>query len=483
MLDIKDLILQLSEQDYIAFNEMLEESKAEKSQRLLHFIRQDNMDDKDIIDSLEVNSTAFYTLRSRLNDKLQDYLLEKVQGPRLEILEKVNNLDHILFHYPQKQATSIVEKLQAELTRFDQPIYLLTIYSALKKLHRNSPNEYQFSQFFNQHITFVIDYDKNEDLLSELLQTIGMHTLSRDPMLFMKLHIIMQQIEEHNAGYATSPRFFITRAIAAAHYQIYLSEEDQQVDLDSVEDLFARAYEIINKNQQDIFFGNLKLLFDYLSFEYYAKYGIRKKIQEYREVLEDEYIRFLNSYSYYAIPSMLLLRMLKVAQPEETAEAILVRNAALQQQYDISKDDPINFINFYMYLAASHHKIGEYEQSNQHLMTLRNELSFKPYPHAEISLKLLLATNYLMMKEEELANSLIKSVGRKLGSLDYYDYPNVKLYRRILQQALKHPTKDRKLKMIGMVHEFKLLNDNTYSILDMLQLDDVFVNRLLGQAN
>lgn len=482
MLDIKDLILQLSEQDIILFDQMLEESKAEKSQRLLHYIRENKMEDKEIIAALEVNSTAFYTLRSRLNDKLQDFLLEKVKGPKLEILEKVNNLDHILFHYPQKQATSIVEKLQAELTRFDQPIYLLKIYSALKKLHRTSHNEYQFSQFFNQHITFIIDYDKNEDLLAELLQTIGQHYLSRDPLLLMKLHIIMQQIEEHNASYEGSARFFITRAVASVYYQIYLAEEDQQVDLDPVEDLFGKAYDIIHQHHQDIFFGNLKLLFDYLSFEYYTKYGIRKKIQEYRDVLEKDLVRFLNSYSYYSIPSMLLLSMLRMPQSDaETKEEVETRNEELLQRYDISKDDPVNFINFYMYLAVSYHKLGAYERSNQHLNELRNELSFKPYPHAELELKMLLGTNYLFLKEYELANSLIKSVGRKLSNLDYYDYPNVKLYRRILQQALKSPTKDRRLKMVGMAHEFKMLNRSSFAFLTTLDVNDVFVTRLLEQ--
>lgn len=482
MLDIKDLILQLSDHDFAMFDQMLVESKAEKSQRLLHYIRENEMDDKQIIETLEINSTAFYTLRSRLNDKLQEYLLAKVQGPKLEILEKVNNLDHILFHYPQKQATSIVEKLQEELTRFDQPIYLLKIYSALKKLHRNSNNEYQFSQFFNQHITFIIDYDKNEDLLAELLQAIGQHHLSRDPMQLMKLHLIMQQLEEHNANYRDSARFFITRAIACIYYQIYLPEDEQQLDLEPVENLFNKAYDIINQHQQDIFFGNLELLFHYLSFEYYTKYGIRKKVQEYFALLDEELVRFLNSYSYYAIPSMLLLSMLRMPQAvEPSTEEVDERNERLLQQYDITKDDPVNFINFYMYLAGSYFNIGDHEKSNRYLNDLRNELSFKPYPHAELELKLLMATNFLLLKEYELSNSLIKSVGRKLSNLEYYDYPNAKIYRRILQQALKTPTKDRRLKMIGLAHEFKMQNRGNFSMLNQLTVDDTFVTHLLEQ--
>lgn len=479
MLDIKDLILQLSPHDFEQFDQMLEESKAEKSIRLLHYIRENEMDDKAIIEALDVNSTAFYTLRSRLNDKLQEFLLQKVQGPKLDILEKVNNLDHILFNYPQKQATSIVEKLQDELVRFDQPIYLLKIYSALKKLHRNGHNEYQFSQLFNQHITFVIDYDKNEELLAELLETIGQHHLSRDPLMLDKLHIIMQQMEEHNSGYENSSRFFIIRAIASIYYQIYLPEESQQVELEPVEDLFSKAYEVIRAHQQDIFFSNLKLLFDYLSFEYYTKYGIRKKVNEYFILVEEETTRFLNSYNYYAIPSMLLLTMLRMPMQEDGLEKLKQRNEELLQRYDISRDDPVNFINFYLYLAVSYFKLEDFERSNQYLNDLRNEISFKNYPHAELEVKLLMGTNYLMLKEYELCNSLIKSVGRKLSNLEYYDYPNAKIYRRILQQALKTPTKDRRLKMIGLAHEFKMLNKSHYSLLTTMEIDDVFVTKLL----
>ncbi len=479
MLDIKDLVGQLSDKDYNALLDSLSESKAEKSYRLLQYIREGAKSDREIIEALEVNSTAFYTLRSRLNDKLQDFLLQKVQGPKVAILEKVNNLDHILFHYPQKQATSIVEKLQEEVKRFDQPIYLLKVYSSLKKLFRNTPNEYIFSQLFNQHLTYIIDYDKNEDLLAELLQTLGMHLLSREPIELEKLHIIMAQIEELNSSYQDSARFYIIRAIASIYYQVYLDEADQTVDLESVEDIFLRANQIIAEHAEDIFFGNLRLLFDYLGFEYYSKYGIRKKSQEYYQLLEPEIVRFLNSYTYYAIPSMLLLSILRKPLSESELTQLQELSDELTQRYDISKDDPVNFINFYIFQASLYFRVGKYEQSNQFLNELRNQISFKAYPHAELEVKLLMATNYMLLDEHELSVSLIKSIGRKMATLDYYDYPNVKAYRKLLQQSLKNPTSERRGRMAALINEFNLVNRGSYNLLTSIGLSDELIPRLL----
>lgn len=479
MLDIKDLILQLSEDDYDAFHEMLSSSKAEKSQKLLQHIRENTLDDKEIINELEVNSTAFYTLRSRLNDKLQDFMLKKVKGPKLEILEKVNNLDHILFSYPQKQAISIVEKLQEEMRKFDQPIYLLKIFTALKKLYLNSGNHYLYSQYFNQHITFLIDYDKNEDLMAELVHTIGEHMLSRDPVEVEKMHIIMQQIEELNSSYKDASRFYIIRSIAQIHYQIYLSEAEQQMDLEPVENIFQRAYQIIDDHSEDTFYSNLRLLFDYLSYEYYNKYGIRKKAQEYYLVVDEELPRFLNSYRYYAVPTMFLQSRMQQQLSGEELGRILAQNDTLNQQYDVSKDDVVNYTNFKMYLAACYFRAGDIDSSNHHLNELRNDVSFKNYPHAEIELKLMLATNYMLQNELELSNSLVKSVSRKISSLDYFDYPNVKTYRKLLQQALRNPTNERKGRMNMLINEFRLNNQNSYAILAMLGIDERFPEKLL----
>lgn len=480
MLDIRELILQLTDEYYESFAQTLDENKAEKSQRLLQLIREDELSDKDIIDDLEVNSTAYYTLRSRLNDKLQEFLLEKVKGPKLDLLEKVNNLEHILFNYPQKQAINIIQKLESELKRYDHPIYLIRIYSALKKLSQNTSNYYTYSQLYNQHITFLIDFDKCEDLLAEMLHTIGQHFLSRQPEYLDRLHIIIEQMLEQSSHYQDSNRFYLIKSIVSIYYQLYLGEDEQEVDLEPAENILQRVQEMINEHKADNFYTNLKLLFDYFSFEYYHKYGIRKKEQEYFLVVNEDLLRFLSSYNYYAVPSLFLMSKLDRAVTEEERESLAKENQTLLESYEPSEDDAINFINFHYYLAISAYYVKDYEGSNHWLNKMRNSISFKQYPHAEIQIKFLLSINYFFLNELELSSSFLKSIGRKISNLVYHDYTNAKILRKIILAGMKSPSTGQKPKLLSMMHEFKGANIGNYAILKNLEVNEDFIDAICG---
>ena len=99
MAKLKNIIKQLSEEDYQTIYEQLMESNAEKSGHLLKFLREHQISDAKIMDELDVNTNAYYTLRSRLNQKISHDAVNltkalqsdvKVQGNWGEmVLEKV----------------------------------------------------------------------------------------------------------------------------------------------------------------------------------------------------------------------------------------------------------------------------------------------------------------------------------------------------------------------------------------------------------
>ena len=69
MAKLKNIVKQLSEEDYQAIYESLNESNAEKSAYLLQSMREKHQSDAKIMEELEVNTNAYYTLRSRLNQR------------------------------------------------------------------------------------------------------------------------------------------------------------------------------------------------------------------------------------------------------------------------------------------------------------------------------------------------------------------------------------------------------------------------------
>ena len=97
MAKLKNIIKQLSASDYQAIHDSLMHSNAEKSAHLLKFIREQQMSDAKVMEELDVNTNAYYTLRSRLNQKIEEYLLAQMESPRTDLLKKVANINDVVF--------------------------------------------------------------------------------------------------------------------------------------------------------------------------------------------------------------------------------------------------------------------------------------------------------------------------------------------------------------------------------------------------
>src|SRR5258706_14768647 len=88
MAKLKNIIKQLSEKDYKEIYDSLLESNADKSGYLLKALRERQLSDSKIMVELEVNANAYYTLRSRLNQKIEEHLLQQMKSPSTNILRK-----------------------------------------------------------------------------------------------------------------------------------------------------------------------------------------------------------------------------------------------------------------------------------------------------------------------------------------------------------------------------------------------------------
>mgnify|MGYP006178188685 FL=1 len=142
MAKLKNIIKQLSDQDYEAIYEQLLECSADKSAYLLKSMREKQQSDNKIMEELGVNTNAYYTLRSRLNQKIEEYLLQQMENPRTDILKKVANINEIIFTKKKAIAIATLKKLEKELLDYDLSNELTIVYKSLKKLHINSADYY-----------------------------------------------------------------------------------------------------------------------------------------------------------------------------------------------------------------------------------------------------------------------------------------------------------------------------------------------------
>ena len=131
---LNKIVAQFNEHDYEELSSQLNETKADKFLTLLKYYREDKLDEKAIQEELNVKSASFYTLKSRLFDKIQEYLYQNTTDTRIALLNNIANIEHLVYKTPRETAIGILEKLEGELIQFDMPNELILVYKALKKL-------------------------------------------------------------------------------------------------------------------------------------------------------------------------------------------------------------------------------------------------------------------------------------------------------------------------------------------------------------
>ena len=208
MAKLKNIIRQLSDEDYQSIYKALIESSADKSAHLLQSMREKHQSDAKIMEELEVNTNAYYTLRSRLNQRIEEYLLQQMENPRADILKKVSNISEILFTKKRAIAIATLKKLEKELLDYDLSNELTVVYKSLKKLHINSTDFFGYSQLHNRHVAYTLAVDKAEDLLSEYFKKYGLSILKgRRERQDLELKLLSREInnvcalyESHRSG-------------------------------------------------------------------------------------------------------------------------------------------------------------------------------------------------------------------------------------------------------------------------------------------
>ena len=220
MAKLKNLIKQLSEEDYTSILISLEESSADKSSYLLRAMRERQLSDNKVMVELGVNTNAYYTLRSRLNQKIEEYLLQQMESPRTDILRKVANINEIIFTKKKAIAVATLKKLEKELLDYDLSNELTIVYKSLKKLNINSPDYYSYSQSYNKHVAYMLAMDKAEDLLADYFKKYGNYTLNGDESEKMELDILSKEMNNVCTLYQ-SHRLYVYQSCMSIFHKLF----------------------------------------------------------------------------------------------------------------------------------------------------------------------------------------------------------------------------------------------------------------------
>jgi hypothetical protein len=478
MAKLKNIIKQLSLKDYEAIYKSLIESNADKSAYLLQAMRERQLSDNKIMAEIDVNTNAYYTLRSRLNQKIEEHLLQQMESPRTDILKKVANINEIIFTKKKAIAVATLKKLEKELLDYDLSNELTVIYKSLKKLHINSPDYYSYSQLYNRHVAYMLAVDKAEDLLAEYFKKYGHFALTGDDVDKMGLGLLLQEMNNVAKLYE-SHRLYVYESCMIIFHRLFVDQEDTMDDgQEPIEDIFDNVEKIFLQYQLDSIYYHLNLVFEFLKLEYYNHYKVYRKAERYYEEVNDAADNLLTNYALYSYPAQFLITKMNRHLRMGMEQSMYEENEGLFQEFELDKLDVPTFLTYTMYRAISAYYVGKYEEASKWINSLLNEVSLKKYPHLQLEIKAILALQYCMLRDFELFNQLINSIQRQMRLLGKDNCEHIILITKILKTAIGDVKNSKANKVIMLADKMGEIKTPFFSPSSMIKFKEDFITKI-----
>jgi hypothetical protein len=478
MAKLKNIIKQLSEKDFKAIYDSLIESNAEKSAFLLKALRERSLSDTRIMTDLEVNANAYYTLRSRLNLKIEEYLMQQLESPRADVLKKVANINEIVFTKKRMIAIATLKKLEKDLIDYDLANELTIVYKSLKKLQVNSPDYFQYSQLYNRHVAYMLALDKAEDLLADYFKKYGSYLLNGDAAEKLGLTLLMREMQ-NVANLYESHRLYVYRSAMHIFHRLFVEpDETLQQDSESIEDIFEKVQKIFDSYGLDSIYYHLNLVFEFLKLEYYNYYKVFRQAEKYFEEVNDAATNLLTNYATFTFPAQFLISKINRHLRLGTEQELYAEMDNFFMDYEPDTLDLPRHIIFIVYKALASYYIGKYDEAARLINGLMNEISFKKYPLTQLELKCLLALQYVLLGEFDLFQQQANSIQRQVRLLGKEGGENLLMFIKILKVAASDKKKEKARKINSLIPKLSALQPTCFSPTHLVKLDDKFVEAL-----
>jgi hypothetical protein len=434
MSKLKNIIKQLSIKDYQAIYDSLMNSNAEKSAYLLKFLRDRQLSDTKIMTELEVNSNAYYTLRSRLNQKIEEYLLQQMESPRTSLIKKVATVSDIIFTKKRTIAVTTLKKLEKELVDYDLSNELTIVYKSLKRLLINSPEDhFTYSQLYNKHVAYTLALDKSEDLLANYSNKYGEFLFSHDETLKLSLGLLRDELINVTKLYE-SHRLYVYASFVNIWHHLFVDPDF--VPEENIEQTFEKIQSIFDQYYLDATYYHLIMVLEYLRFEYDFRTGDISKAGKYAEDQSESTATLISNYQSYAFTPQFLLTYLNYNLANNKAGELYDQLKGMFEDYEVNKSNIPEYLLISVYKALACYYAGRYEEAAKLINTLLNDVSLKRLPLAHMEVKLLLALQYASSKETDLYNQLMSSVQRQVRLIGKEKCVHVILFNKIMKAIM-----------------------------------------------
>lgn len=418
MIKLKQVILQLEDSSFQTLRESFKKTKADNFVYLLEAYRTGKHSDKDIVEFLDISANSFYVLKSRLFARIQEHLSEGVFDDQETMLRELLQVPGICFDRPRETAIAFLQKLEAELLRYDLHNDLMVVYSALKKMHLHSEKYFHYSQLFNKHAGLGLSLEKAEENLGNFNRQLGQYNFSRNRQFLDTLNFL--RLEMANL-YALNPSRQIGLIRNFAELQWVLFADAEAAREHNTEELLQETRRIFSGLPDSAAQKKWEIMLDYLCFEHYFAKNEYKAAGQYFEKVDAGFTNLL-LYNNICLSSCFLMSRLRFC--EELGRTELLAPDAINDMLTDSSDEHARVL-MVIYKAMICFRHNKLKEAVSMLNELLNSVSFKDYFHQNINVKLTLAYFYLVQRDYDLMEVLLKSLSRKIKAEEPEKYQHV----------------------------------------------------------
>ncbi len=430
MIKLRKVISDLAEDFYKSIEENLIKNKADNFLFLFQSYRSKTISDDGIIKTLNINSNSFYVLKSRLYDKIQEFMSGDIHSNVEEVIKQLHLIPQVCYTSSREIAAAFLQKLEKDLLRHDMHNELLVVYSALKKIHLYSEKYFFYSQLYNKHIAFSLSIEKSEEILGNFNLALGQYFFSRSTKSHETLNFLKKGISEHYALNPSKQIEIIKNLIELKLY--FFCGEPINKDY-SVEEMLMQTQKILQNLPESSPSRSWLPVLDYLFFEYYVSINQTKQAQIYYEkvnALRDTLLLY-NNIAF--TPNFLITKIVYLQQQDRISE--LQGDYGNNFLYD--PEDRHSQVMLGIYNAMISFYAGKPKEAASRLNEILNINSFKDFFHINTDIKLSLAYFYLCLKEYDLADSILKNISRKIKSDGLEKYTNVIDLIKVFNEDIK----------------------------------------------
>ncbi len=466
------IIKQLSEEEFGDIYQNLTSNKADKSALFLKTIRESDNPVEDFLEKQDISASAFYVLKSRLNQKVESFLLNRLGDPKMEAIHKVFKVYDLIFNSPREISITTLKKLEKTMLDMDNPLVLMVVYRGLKMMHNNQEKtRSEYEKLYNQAVAFYLTTEKAIEAVMAFFRAYDRYYLGRKKTDFNELIKIIERVNNLNNLY-DSQRIYICKSIIHLFARQFIDLPERVLDImDSQEEAFERCFQILENGQEDILFKNINLIFDFLRYAYFKRQGKADQERIYYEILDYKIEELLTSFNFGMECSQILFFKLERHLRENNLDELFSDHDEYLEKIDLEPNRVVTYVNFAMFQAYVAYYSRNYDNASRILYRLRNKVNLRKFPHMDAEVKMFLAFTYVLQDEVDLANQLILSLQRQMKKTHFQDYPHGKAFLKVLTNRLSGRTSKRVQQVEKHLSIFREGNVGMYAFLPYLDLE------------